>query len=198
MNVNNFLTYIKNQEDVPYLRNRLLDVNMRLFKSSPNYRRIVQSCCKYLQHIATADLEGYSKPFGMSGANVGIPFNIIAVVRKRNTSAEYADVMINPSIVDKSKDTVLTRSNCGSIRLPESINVKRYTSVTVTWYDINGELHKREFGRADGGFTIQHEIDHNDGILITDIEENSTNEGHYPPDADSRTYEPVITEDLPF
>lgn len=104
----------------------------------------------------------------MSGANVAIPFNIIAVVRNRGRQDEYVEAMINPRVVSYSEDKVKTVSNCGSIRLPEPIEITRFKSVMVEWYTESGEKRTETFIRDNGGFTIQHEIDHNLGILIWD------------------------------
>jgi peptide deformylase len=168
MKIEHFVTHIDTAEDVPYLRNELFDVNMRLFKSSAPYRRIVQGCCRYLEQLALTEMEGYKRPHGMSGANIGIPFNIIAVVKNRNMESRSCMIMLNPKIVNYSKATVESYSNCGSIRLKEPIVVKRSENVTVEWFDIDGKPCKKAFTRAEGSLTIQHEVDHNLGILITD------------------------------
>lgn len=168
MKVENYITHIDNPADEPYLKSTLFDVNMRLFNNNPTYRRIVQGCCNYLAKLASTTMEGYKKPHGMSGANIGIPFNIIAIVKNRNRATERVDVMINPYIVDRSAEITLAMSNCGSIRLPEPVPVFRNNEVTVEWYDINGVLNTATFTREEGAFTIQHEVDHNNGILITD------------------------------
>lgn len=172
MNIDDFLTFIGNEEDVLYLKTMLLDVNMRLFnnKKNPNYRRIVQGICRYLAGIAVKEMDGYKKPHGMSGANIGIPFNIIAIVRERNKRNEYAEVMINPTIIGYEKVEIPSQTNCGSIRLKDPITVMRYSTITLKWHDIDGVQKVASFNRENGGFTIQHEVDHNLGVLITDKE----------------------------
>lgn len=167
-NIDDFVTLINNQEDEPFLRTKLFNVNLRLFRTSNYYREIVLKCCKYIQEMALSTLEGYKKPHGMSGANLAIPFNIVGIVRNRNQKNEYCQVMINPLIVDSSSNEVLTSSNCGSIRFDKPINIYRDDWITVEWYDLNGKLNKGLFERSNCGFTVQHEIDHNLGILITD------------------------------
>jgi peptide deformylase len=163
--VDNYLTHIINPDDFQYLKSKLLDVNMRLFESSRQYRSIVQQCFQYIREVALTEMVGYKKPDGMSGANVGIPFNIIAYVE-----GHKAIGMINPKITYASEAMDVVRTNCGSIRLPAPIKVKRHFSVEVGWFDEEGDYHTRVFFRGDCGFTIQHEIDHNLGILITDKE----------------------------
>lgn len=59
-------------------------------------------------------------------------------------------------------------SNCGSLTLEEPIKIKRYEEVRVQFFDENGEFHDENFSRRQCSLTIQHEIDHNLGILITE------------------------------
>ena len=76
--------------------------------------------------------------------------------------------MINPTIISKSTEKEPGYSNCGSLTLDQPILVWRPSSVEVDWYDEEGKHHRKSFNRKQEGFTIQHEIDHNLGILITD------------------------------
>lgn len=163
-----FITYIKNKEDIPYLRTNLLNANMRLFKTSAPYREIILQCCSYIRFLALTEMNGYKKPHGMSGANAAIPFNIIGIVRNRGQKDEYCQIMINPHIIEYLGDEVLSESNCGSIRLEKPINVRRRESVFMEYYDETGQGYRSPFTRAQESFTIQHEVDHNKGILITD------------------------------
>lgn len=162
------LTHIDNPEDLPFLRQPLFDVNMRLFRSSPTYKSFIRIACECIKQYCTNEMEGYKKPHGMSGANAAIPYNIIAYLTKRNTPDEQCNIMINPKIIHRSKETVKSKSNCGSIRLPEPIEIERNKEITIEWFDLEGVEHKGNFTREVGGMTLQHEIDHNLGILITD------------------------------
>ncbi len=168
MKISDYLTHIDNPEDLPFLRTKLFDVNIRLFKSNPRYRDIIEDCCHLIKYCATTKMDGYKLPHGMSGANVGIPFNIIGIVRNRGTDLAVCDIMINPKTIQYRGKLVETESNCGSIRLEKSIKIKRYEEILVEYYDIDGEPNRELFNRHEGSFTIQHEIDHNLGILITD------------------------------
>lgn len=168
MKVQDYLTHIDNEEDKPFLRTKLLDVNMRLFNSSTEYSDIVRACARYVVDLAGTTMDGYKKPHGMSGANLGIPFNIIAYVKNRNEEDEEVVLMINPKILHATATKQIVMSNCGSIRLEEPIPVERAAGVLVSWYNYFGKKQQGVFRRGDGGFTIQHEIDHNLGVLITD------------------------------
>ena len=172
LRVENYITYIKNEEDVPYLRTQLLDVNMWFYnnKKNPIYHSIIKNCCDYIRFIALQEMEGYKKPHGMSGANVGIPFNIIGVVRNRDKDNEFCEIMINPKITRSSAEKEMGLTNCGSIRLAEPINVQRSKCIDLEWYNEEGvRCYQRNIKKSDGGFTIQHEVEHNLGILIIDL-----------------------------
>lgn len=156
------------------LHRKLFAVNMRLYKSSPKYKRLILDVVEYMRWLMGQRWEDYqSNPaggtYGISGANIGIGHNIIGYMIN-----DKFVVMINPEIVHKSKELVTAQSNCGSIKLDEKIPIKRHKWIDVRYYDIYGSPHEGRFDRTNGGFTIQHEIDHNNGILITDRHQEQT------------------------
>lgn len=163
-----YITHINNEEDEIYLRSKLLPVNMRLFETSPHYKALILAHCEYIRFLCLQKMDGYKKPHGMSSANAGLAFNIIGVTINRNTENEYCAIMINPKIIDLQGEMVETTTNCGSITLKEPIKIKRYPFCVIEWYAEDGSYCTRGFQREEGAFTIQHEIDHNLGILITD------------------------------
>lgn len=163
-----YITHISNEEDTPYLRSKLLDVNMRLFETSPEYKAIILQQCEYLKMLVLTQMEGYKKPHGMSSANAGLAFNIITIARNRGKKDEYAEVMINPKITRHYGYIGMAESNCGSITLKEPIKIPRNYWIDVTFYDEQGKPHKASYNRDQQAFTIQHEVDHNNGVLITD------------------------------
>lgn len=165
--VEDFITHINNEEDIPFLKVPLHDVNMRLFKSSPYYKKIIHDICAYIRFLALTKLEGYSKPYGMSGANAGIPFNIIGIIRNRERPNESCEIMINPKIISYGEEKALTETNCGSIRLKEPIKIERSKIIHVKYFTETGNPIEQTFGPALGSYTIQHEVDHNLGKLIT-------------------------------
>ena len=117
--------------------------------------------------VMSQEYENYPKLAGLSGANIGIPFNIIAVSKN-----DEIICMLNPSIVKMSKQTRIVSSNCGSLNLREKISVSRREWVDVSYYDIFGRHNQERFTIANGGATIQHEIDHNRGVLIIDTDKH--------------------------
>jgi peptide deformylase len=163
-----YITHVKNKEDTVYLKTKHFPVNMRLFNTSRGYQYLIREQCAYIRELCLTVKDGYKKPHGMSSANAGLSFNIIGITRNRNQVDEYCQIMINPVIISRSIGTVETTSNCGSITLDEPIKLTRNQSVVVQWYDEEGVFHDQLITREQGAFTVQHEVDHNLGILITD------------------------------
>jgi peptide deformylase len=171
-------------EDNEILHRKGFNVNMRLFKESAGYRKIILDIIMYMGRISKKEFSDYPQVRGISGANIGIPLNIIGMRSSRNISDNTLSVqkddmyfMINPEIVERGVNSKVVKSNCGSIRLPEKINVKRSLRIKVKYFDIGGAPRCHVF-HAPESFTVQHEIDHNSGILVTDIEykENQSKE----------------------
>lgn len=163
-----YVTHINNEEDIVYLKTKHFPVNMRLFKTSLEYKNIILQQCNYIRERCLDTIEGYKKPHGMSSANLGLAHNIIGITRNRYKNNEYCQIMINPIIVSRNIELIETESNCGSLTLEKPIKLKRNSSIIVQWYDENGLFHDNSIHKEEGAFTIQHEVDHNNGILITD------------------------------
>lgn len=177
LNINDYLTYMGEEKDVVFLRSKLLPVNMRLYKSSKGYKKIIQECCNYIEWTMEQRFKGYNNPLsfgllGISGANLAIPFNIIGILG--NYEMVPADkkvvVMMNPNIIDHSLDTVVNLERCGSLRLKEVTKVKRHKWITVEWNNPanSGIYTVTKFDFRSNSPAIEHEVDHNLGILITD------------------------------
>lgn len=157
-----FCTHIDNKEDKDILTRKLFDVNMRLFKTSQEYKNIVLHVCEYLKWSTVQEKEGYKRPHGWSGANAGIPFNIICVMNEGRPL-----IMINPRMrTDGEIQDV--RSNCGSLTLTAPVTIYRQRFTYVEFYNEEGKFCEWHQIPPTPGFTIQHEVEHNLGILITD------------------------------
>jgi peptide deformylase len=113
-------------------------------------------------------MNGYKKPHGMSGANCAIPFNIIAYMENRDKKNEKCIVMINPRIISYFGNEIISESNCGSLTLENPIKIRRAEEILIRYFDTSGIERDRYINRESGSLTIQHEVDHNNGILITD------------------------------
>lgn len=162
MNHSDYCTHIKYPEDKDVLTRPLFDVNMRLFETSPEYRKIVVEACKYIRLCGATEKAGYKRPHGWSGANAGIPFNIISVNRNGHT-----EVMINPIIKLSYGEKIISESNCGSLTLEKPIKITRHEFIDWEYFTIAGNKKTElKVDRKNGGLTIQHEVEHNLGILI--------------------------------
>ena len=98
---------------------------------------------------------------GIAAPQVGIIRRICVV----ETSELYCE-LVNPVIVEHSKETQLGAEGCLSIP-GEQHNVVRPMTVTVEAFDRHG----KPFRVTGSGFTARalcHEIDHLDGILYID------------------------------
>ncbi len=114
-----------------------------------------------------------AKGIGLAAPQVGIDKQIAIVEipeeRLEDGRIEVASVpltiLINPKIAESSRTQSTAYEGC--LSLPKiQVNVTRPTKITVT-FDQNNSRHSL---KADGLFAraIQHEIDHLNGILITD------------------------------
>lgn len=165
MSVTDFIVQeFKKDEDTDILHRKSFDVNIRLYTSNNSYNYLIASIISYMKIIIHTNFKDYAKLKGLSGANIGVPFNIIVVVP---STTNNVITMINPKIIKKSTTTHTVKSNCGSLCLEKPIEVERYDWVDVEWYDETGNYQHDRFKGALGS-TIQHEIEHNLGILISD------------------------------
>lgn len=102
-----------------------------------------------------------SNGVGLSANQVGILKRIIVILHEDNPI-----VMINPEIVKTSEELQFGDEGCLSI--PEKfIQLKRHQQIEVKYRDTKGKPHYQSYS----GFSarvIQHEIDHLNGILMTD------------------------------
>jgi len=160
------------EEDDSILHNKLLDVNMKLFNNNKKYRRLVLKIIDYMKKVAKMKFENYSSAKGISGANVGVPFNIIGVKNKNNKW----DFFINPICLKKAPTKKTVKSNCGSLCLEKPIEIERHTWIRIEYYNLKGDK-KSDYFSGQYGNTIQHEIDHNNGILIIDQKKEEEDNG---------------------
>ncbi|MBQ8175582.1 MAG: peptide deformylase [Oscillospiraceae bacterium] len=72
-------------------------------------------------------------------------------------------IMINPVIVDKSKQFYETMESC--LSLTGERPAKRYSVITVEYYDKKWKKKKQTFKEFEAQI-IQHEMDHFEGIII--------------------------------
>jgi len=159
--IKNFIVQ-DSEDDNDVLHRKLFDVNIRLFNDNKKYRKLILNMVNYTKKVAEKRFADYTPAKGISGANVGVPFNIIGVL---NENKKW-DFFLNPEFLKKSTKKEIVKSNCGSLLLEEPIKIERHEWIQLEYYNLSGEK-KLEYFKGQYGRTIQHEVDHNNGILIT-------------------------------
>ena len=111
-----------------------------------------------------------NKGVGLAAPQVGENIRVIATSQrdKKKTKDKLLGetIMINPKILDKSKETILREEAC--ISLPNCTGmVKRHRAITVEFLDLQGKKQNKKY-KEFNAVIIQHEIDHLDGILFMD------------------------------
>lgn len=157
--IKDYIVQIREQQNETLTR-KLHDVNIRLYNNNKEYRKIVKSIIDLMSRILYMDFMDYPPLKGISGANVGIPFNIIVIKTNQVTKQ-----MLNPTVIKRFGKDIRLTSNCGSLLLSEDVTILRNETVEVTYYDLNGNKKIEKFS-GNNGFTIQHEIEHNLGITL--------------------------------
>jgi len=111
-----------------------------------------------------------NKGVGLAAPQVGENIRVIATSQrdKKKTKDKFLGetIMINPKIIEKSKETILREEAC--ISLPNCTGmVKRHHSITVEFIDLKGKKQTKKY-KEFNAVIIQHEIDHLDGVLFMD------------------------------
>ena len=87
------------------------------------------------------------------------------VLMYRNDTNKPFKFLINPIILEKSEDTIITKEYCLSVP-GEGLFIERHKSILVQ-EDVNDTIEYHTPNSSES-IVIQHELDHLDGILISD------------------------------
>ena len=106
----------------------------------------------------------------LAAPQVGKNIRMIAITTwkegKKWSERVDEEVMINPVIIEKSNDIVVSEEACLSV--PDVIGkVERYKSIIVEYLDTKWRK-KRKKLKNYNAFIVQHELDHLDAILFVD------------------------------
>ncbi|HEX13335.1 MAG: peptide deformylase [Desulfurella sp.] len=112
-------------------------------------------------------LDFYNHCVGIAAVQIGHLVRIVAVdVSKTKNKNHGRLIMINPVVIEKSTDEIVTKEGCLSV--PDYLGyVARPKKITVEYVDLNGKRQVLEAKRFEA-VVIQHEVDHLDGILFLD------------------------------
>ena len=102
---------------------------------------------------------------GLAAPQVGIGLRVAVLRLARGGGAPFA--MLNPTVDWASPDEAVRAEGCLSLPGAGSAEVSRPARVAVSYTDLSGARVSLE---AEGllAACLQHEIDHLDGVLITD------------------------------
>lgn len=171
-----------NEKQSQVLHGNSFEVNMRLLKSSAKYRSIINKILKVMRTFFYEKFDDYDDAKGISGPNIGIPLRIVGArirkpcgdfveglpgILKENKATDPILFMINPKISEPVGKFYQAKTNCGSVLLKDPIEISRPNSITVSYNTIDGAWVLCIFERPIAS-TIQHEIDHINGITILD------------------------------
>ena len=104
----------------------------------------------------------FFKGIGLSANQVGIDNRIFCI-----TFNDFSETFFDPKIVEYSKEETLFDEGCLS-QPGVFINLKRPKTVKIEYTNKDGERVTTEFSGITARI-IQHEYDHNEGILFTDL-----------------------------
>ena len=151
----------------PTLRQRAREVGADELET-PQLQRI---CDDLVETMRAANGAGLAAP------QVDIPLRIFAVEIGDNPRYPYKPrlelrVLVNPVVRPISDETYASYEGCLSIPDLRGL-LPRRAEVEVTYLDPEGTEHVERFGGLSAG-TMQHELDHLDGILFPDRVEDPT------------------------
>ena len=146
------------------LRQILIEPNKILREKSLS----VENVDKDIQILMDDMLETmYAAPgIGLAAIQVGIPKRVIVLDIEKKEGEKKPIFLVNPEIVDKSKNNSTYEEGCLSVP-GQFAEIDRPEKCYVKYLDYYGE--KKEI-KAEGMLAtcIQHEIDHLEGILFID------------------------------
>jgi len=104
------------------------------------------------------------KGAGLAANQIGIPKRVVVVDTSSKEEGSRLYILINPEIIEKSKETIIVEEGC--LSFPELYEqIERAAKVRVRAQDMNAKQIEFE---AEGllARACQHEIDHINGVLF--------------------------------
>jgi peptide deformylase len=151
--------------------------NKILFQKARNVRVFDDSLKKLVGDMIPTMRE--ADGMGLAAPQIGKSLRIAVVefTPKTDEEKKYSPVpltiLVNPKIIHHSKTTNVAEEGC--LSLPKiNLDVPRYDEVTIIYQDVEGTRHKIKSSDL-AARVLQHEIDHLNGILITDRHNEFTN-----------------------
>ena len=142
------------------------------FPISKKYKDLVKQIIDELTYSQIEELaEKYNLRPGMGLAfpQLGINERIIVIVHEIDEGKFDNYVVVNPKIISYSSEMIAAEAGEGCLSVNREIegHVKRYASVRIEGYDLDGNKIVIR-ARDELSIAFQHEIDHLNGILFYD------------------------------
>jgi len=103
---------------------------------------------------------------GLAAPQVGVTQRVFVMDALWKAETPTPMLFVNPEITARSETRVVLDEGC--LSLPDQIvPVARPDAVDLRWQDLDGAWHAQQFTGFEAA-CVQHEIDHLDGILITE------------------------------
>lgn len=117
--------------------------------------------------MTTPDPKSEIKGVGIAANQVGILQRIIIVTLNYETTKKYKIItMVNPKILEISKNNVVIEEGC--LSLPDKYaKISRPAKVKVRWQNVDGNWCEKKLDKWDARIFL-HEFDHLEGVLFTD------------------------------
>lgn len=139
--------------------NEILSKKCNKIENPSDIRRIIKDMRDTIAYLKTT--YDFTRGIGLAAPQIGETERITII---ESDGKEY--VLINPEIVKMSDQTSPIWEGCLSF-FKYRAYVPRHDEITVVAHDSNGNEYKIE-AQGDFAASLQHEIDHLDGILYVD------------------------------
>lgn len=107
-----------------------------------------------------------AKGLGLAAPQIAVSRRLIIVRLNSGDKSELIVPMFNPQILEFSRETEVREEGC--LSLPELfLKVKRPVAIKLRFIDMRGETQILKLAGMNAR-VVQHEVDHLEGILITD------------------------------
>lgn len=142
----------------------LMDGDPRLRERSAEVEQFDQGLVELINVMFGVILERRPAARGLAAVQIGTPLRVI--VARAGVQLRY---MVNPVITRTLNRSTVENEGCLSVRPKDWRPVSRPAKCEIDWQDHTGAKYSEGFS-GEWARVLQHEIDHLDGILITDRE----------------------------
>jgi len=140
--------------------------NPILRKKSQSIKKIDENILKLAKDMIETINKSKRRGIGLSACQVGKNIQMFVIIKELSKK----QIFINPEIIKTSKKSSIVEEGCLSV-LNVYLPIKRAVSLKIKALDENNKQFKLKATDLLAQ-VVQHEMDHLNGILITDHEKN--------------------------